>query len=323
MIGWSLFYLILSVLVVLSAIWYLVQARRLIDLWRPLVQNVSSNRLTIRVGLLVMASILLIIALMRPQSIISSADEVSVVSEGRAVLIALDISRSMCAQDSKPSRIAHAKGKIKELLSQLRADRVGLLVFSGDALVLCPLTTDYTAFNMFLDNVAVEAVSSGTTSIGSALEKALSSFADQRLTGTRLVVLFTDGEDFSGHLPDVFEKIRAANMRICIVGVGSPDGGPIPVYDQRGNQSGFLKDRDGSVIISRPQTALMRELADKTAGLFVQSTGTHKDMVRVKKWIERFERSQSGEQQTGGGLAEQFFWFTGCAFGLLVLGFLV
>lgn len=325
MTGLILFYLILLVVIFSCASWYLVRARRLIGLWRPLVQNMPSSRLIIRVGLLVGACMLLIIALMRPQFKSEGIGDVPITGEGRDVLIALDISRSMCAQDIKPSRIAHAKEKVRELLNQFKADRVGLLVFSGDALILCPLTTDYAAFNMFLDNVAVESVSSGTTSIGAALEKALSSFAGQKRAGTRLMVLFTDGEDFSGHLPDSFEKIRAANMRICIVGVGSPDGGPIPLYDQRGGQSGFLKDRDGSIVISRPQTALMRELADKTAGLFVQSTSTHEDMedmVRVKKWIERFEKTQSGEHHKTAH-KELFFWFTGFAFVLLVLGWLV
>lgn len=321
MINGLLFYCVpVIVAVCLIAVWGLFRARELINCWtgdlnrRTLLSHISIKKLIVRTVLTMGACLLIFIALLRPQW---GTDDELTAGTGRAVLIVLDVSRSMCAQDIKPSRITHAKQKIKELLRQLKADRVGLLVFSGDALVLCPLTTDYDAFRMFLDNVAVEAVSSGTTSIGSALKKADSAFGEHDREGTRLVVLFTDGEDFG-------EKISASKLHVCIVGVGSGDGGPIPVYDQKGNQNGFLKDRDGQIVISRPQMQRMRELAHETGGIFIQSTGTNSndDVMRVRRWVERFERTSFGERHRTQQ-REQFFWYTGGAFVLLLLGWIL
>ncbi len=318
---------LLPVVIAVSAIafWYVFRARVMIGSWlgdgtrRSLVQNVSIRTVAFKTWCLVGAMVLLFIALLRPQW---GMEDALVSGSGRAVLVALDVSRSMCAQDIRPSRIGLAKQKIKELVKMLKADRVGLLIFSGEALILCPMTTDYDAFSMFLDNAAVEAVSSGTTSIGAALEKVLATFNGQEREGTRLVVLFTDGEDFSGRVQDLSEKVRASGIRFCVVGVGSSDGGPIPTYDQQGRQSGFLKDRDGHVVISRPQTPMMQELADKTGGLMVRSSAGSEDMARVRRWIERFERSKFGERHTARH-SEQFYWYTAGALLLLLVGWLL
>ena len=321
-----LFYLFPAVIVACGiAVWYVFRARAMIGAWqgestrRSLIENASIKNSAIRIGCVVGALVLIFIALLRPQW---GMEDALVSGSGRAVLVALDVSRSMCAQDVRPSRIGLAKQKIKELVKTLKADRVGLLIFSGEALVLCPMTTDYDAFSMFLDNVAVEAVSSGTTSIGAALSTVLTAFNGQEREGTRLVVLFTDGEDFSGRVQDLFEKVRASGIRFCAVGVGSAEGGPIPTYDQQGRQSGFLKDHDGHVVISRPQKAMMQELADKTGGLLVQSTGGPEDMARVRRWIERFERSKFGERHAARH-SEQFYWYTAGALLLLLVGWLL
>lgn len=305
------------------AVWYLMRVRGLMRAWmgdgsrRPLLWYVKRNVFFVRMLCVVGAFLLLFVALLRPQW---GNEETVVSGSGRAVLVALDVSRSMCAQDVKPSRIALAKKKIQKLLHLLKADRVGLLIFSGEALVLCPLTTDYEAFSMFLDNVAVEAVSSGTTSLGAALTAALTAFNNQERESTRLVVLFSDGEDFSGRVQEALDSVCASGVRLCMVGVGSSEGGPIPVYDRQGVQSGFLKDQDGHVVVSRPQMNIMKDLAEKTGGLFVSSLDDKDDdMARVNRWIDRFTRSAFGEHRTMRQ-REQFFWYTGAAFLLLLVG---
>ncbi|MCL5436274.1 MAG: VWA domain-containing protein [Candidatus Dependentiae bacterium] len=324
--AWQLIYLLpLLAIFIGTAFFYVFRAQRLLAAWqggagrRPLVAHVAVSRLIARACFLAVAVTLIFVALMRPQW---GVDQTTVTGSGRAVLVALDVSRSMCAQDVAPSRIGRAKKKIKDLIRLLKAERLGLLVFSGEGLVLCPMTTDYDAFTMFLDNVAVEAVSSGTTSIGAALEKVLVAFDGRQRKGTRLVVLFTDGEDFSGRIPELLEKVRSSGTRICIVQVGTDKGGPIPTYDQQGTQTGFLKDRDGHVVVSRPDVAMMKELAEQSGGLSVCSCDGDDDVLRVKRWIERFERSKFGERQMERH-REQFFWYTGVAFLLLLLGCLL
>lgn len=328
-IHWAFPRLIIFVPIILIAvlltIWYLTRISGLIKQWqgdatrRTILHHASIKKLGWRTVLTAGAVLLLSIALMRPQW---GVDESVVMGSGRAVLIVLDVSRSMCAQDMKPSRMARAKEKIYELVGRLKADRVGLLIFSGEALLLCPLTTDYAAFRMFLDNVAVEAVSSGTTSIGSALEKSLSAFGAQSREKTRLLVLFTDGEDFGGNMSNEIGKIKSAGVRVCIVGVGSRDGGPIPVYNRSGIQNGFLKDQNDKVVISRPQMALMRDIAEKTGGLFVLGTDSFDDIERVRNWIEKFEQAAYGERQMTQE-CEQFFRYTAIAFIFLLLGWML
>src|SRR3990167_6472182 len=123
--------------------------------------------------------------------------------EGRELFIALDISRSMLAQDIQPNRLAFARAKIKQLLKQLPAERVALVVFSGSALVYCPLTTDREAFLMFLDNVDAETISAGSTALAGVIKKVLDQCAAMETRKNKLMVIFTDGEDFSGALETV------------------------------------------------------------------------------------------------------------------------
>ena len=173
-----------------------------------MLKNFSQFRKFFKMILVSMSLLLLAIALARPQW-----GEVSqtVSQEGRDVLIALDISRSMLAQDILPSRIEAAKKKIKELLSRLTAERVSLIVFSGIALVQCPFTSDTHAFLNFLDLADVEAVSTGTTAIDAALSTAIKTFEDVPGRASRLLILLTDGEDFSTDLLGV--EAQAAKVR--------------------------------------------------------------------------------------------------------------
>lgn len=289
------------------------------ELKKQLYSQISVARMGMKGVCFAGALILIVIALLRPQW---GNEEGVMTGSGRAVLVALDVSRSMCAQDVTPSRIACAKGKIKEIIKALKADRVGLLIFSGDALLLCPLTTDYDAFSMFLDTVSIEAVSSGTTSFAPALEKCISGLGGQVKGMTRLVLLFTDGEDFSEDLSGMRDKIKHEGAHICVFGLGAPEGAPVPLFNEQGTQTGFLKDRDGRIVVSKPNGALMKELAHETGGLFVQCTQNNQDVARVVRWIDRFEKSafaEHGREQK----REQFMWYSAGALILLLIEILL
>ncbi len=227
------------------------------------------------------------IALARP----ALHEQVNIVAqEGRDLFIAIDISRSMLAQDRAPNRLTFAKQKIQKLVQQLRVERVGLIVFSGSTFVQCPLTYDYGAFSMYLDQLDVETISSGTTALDQAITCALDAFQAIGERKHKLLVLFTDGEDFSSNLFRVKQRAKEQNMHIFTVGIGTAEGAPIPLYNVRGNQIGHQKDGKGSVVISRLNEGILRNLALDSGGQYVLATDDNTDIVQVVRAVTAFEK---------------------------------
>lgn len=229
------------------------------------------------------------IALARPAG--SEYQEI-VGQQGRDLFIGLDISRSMLAQDKKPNRLYFAKEKIKKLLKSLHAERVGLIVFSGSTFVQCPLTKDYGAFSMYLDQLDVETISSGTTALDKAIECALQAFKNVGQRKNKLLLLFTDGEDFSSNLSGIKKEAIKEGMHIMTVGIGTVDGAPIPLYDAQGNQTGHQKDQQGSVVISRLNEPVLRNLAQDSGGAYVTATDDDRDINMIVKTVSLFEKER-------------------------------
>ena len=256
------------------------------DASTPLLKNFSLTRKFCKALLLCLALLCLVLALARPQW--GSQDQ-KISQEGRDVLIALDISRSMLAEDCKPNRLECAKSKIKELLSHLTADRVSLLVFSSIAVVQCPFTRDLNAVHNFLDLIDAESISSGSTALDSALEKTLHAFENGSLSKQKIAVLFTDGEDFSGDLALIKKKAHEQNLHLFIMGVGTVEGAPIPLYDEKGVLQGHQKDSSGNVVITRLNESLLRDLIDKIGGAYVHLTTGDDDIVQLASYVKHFE----------------------------------
>ena len=212
--------------------------------------------------------------------------------QGRDLFIALDISRSMLSQDRAPNRLNFAKEKIKTLLKLLHTERVGLIVFSGSTFVQCPLTSDYGAFSMYLDQLDVETISSGTTALDQAIGCALTAFKTVGERKNKLLILFTDGEDFSSNLSGVKKQAAKEGMHIFTVGIGTADGAPIPAYDARGNQAGHQKDQQGNIVISRLNEGILRNLAHDSGGVYVTATDDTKDVRKIVSAVTAFEKEQ-------------------------------
>lgn len=280
-----------------------------------LLQHYSWHRQIIKALLMALAFILMGIALLRPQW--DKVDE-KAVHQGRDCVIALDISRSMLAQDFPPNRLEYAKSKIKKLINELGAERVGLLVFSGAAVMQCPLTTDREAFLMFLDSISVETISSGTTSYSAALQKILELFSSFATERTKLAILFTDGEDFSPNLADVQQKLHDIDVHVCACGIATEDGAPIPLYDEKGVQRGFQKDEQGHVVVSRLNKALMQKIAQETGGRYVPVTRDDQDIIMIKRWIDSFEKTQWEERKVNR-MQDKYYYFTALAAALVML----
>ncbi len=246
----------------------------------------------------------LCVALMRPQW---GQVETPVAQEGRDVLIALDISRSMLAQDLQPDRLAFAKDKIGQLLKRLQTERVGLMLFSGSTFLQCPLTDDVGAFSMFLNAIDVETISSGTTAIDQAINEAISVFEKMPERKSKLLIIFTDGEDFSSNLASIKKKAASIGLHIITVGVGTQQGAPIPLYDRRGKQTGHQRDRNDNVVISRMNEGILHRLAEDTGGVFVPMTESDNDIKQINQFITSFEKEQLANKQVRQ-FQEQYHW---------------
>lgn len=269
----------------------------------------------VKAVLLAISLLFLFLTLLHPQW--SKKEEV-VTQEGRDLLIALDISRSMLAQDLKPTRLECAKNKIKKLTSLLSCERVGLILFSGAPFVQCPLTTDYGAFHMFLDTLDVQTVSSGTTAIEQAIQKALQLFGIMKDKKNRILVVFTDGEDFSSNLKGIKEKAKEVGLHIFTIGVGTPQGAPVPVIDDHGKQKGVQHDNKGAIVISRLNEGILRSLSQETGAEYIKISTDDADIEQLVQAVQRYEKEKF-EDKKFERYEEQYPYFLIISFICLAL----
>lgn len=261
-----------------------------------LVTHFSGFRTKAKIVVSSLGLLFLFIALLRPQG---KAEE-EVQQEGRDLYVALDISRSMLAADCVPNRLACAKQKIKQMLPLLTCERVGLILFSGSAFVQCPLTRDVSAFTLFLDQVDTETISSGSTVFGTAIQKALDAFEDMPSKKNKLLVIVTDGEDFSSDLAQLKERARDQGLHIFALGVGSVQGAPVPAFDVYGKPAGHQRDSKGAIVISRLNEQLLASLAHDVGGEYIKISNKSGDMSDIKKLVSRvqlFEKESFGAQK--------------------------
>lgn len=262
--------------------------------FRHLITKNSTILSNIKVALYVMGLFFFIIALFKPMW---DKKEETMMQEGRDLFIALDVSRSMLAQDCLPDRLTCAKQKIKQLVQSLESQRVALILFSGSAFVQCPLTSDYGAFFMFLDQVDVETISSGTTAIDQALKITLETIKTMAPKKHKLLALFTDGEDFSTHLSALKQNVIKENLKLFTFGVGSEQGAPIPLYDQRGVMIGHQKDVQSKIVISRLNNTLLESLAFDAGGVYIKMTENSDDIAHVTKTLNSLEKEAIEEKK--------------------------
>lgn len=275
----------------------------------------SVTKQLIKTCCIVIALILLFIALLQPQW---GKKEQSVVQEGRDLMVLLDVSRSMLAQDIKPNRLEFAKLKIRNLLQKLTVERVGLVLFSGTAFVQCPLTADHAAFLMFLENVDTESISSGTTSIGSALNKAIDVFSAVPERKNKLILLVTDGEDFSLNLNQAKQRAIKEEATLFALGIGTTQGAPIPILDSHGKQAGVEMDAKGNVQLSALNENMLKEICKILHGNYFKATYQDHDIDALVGLIKKFEKEHFTDKKISM-YEEQYPWFLGMATILLML----
>jgi Ca-activated chloride channel family protein len=258
-----------------------------------LAEDASRSKRLVKFIVLLSAVACLLIALADPR-IGTRLEDVK--QEGVDIFIALDVSLSMKSEDIKPNRLEKAKFEVRNLVSRLGGDRIGLIIFAGQAFTQFPLTTDYSAASMFLDIVDVDAVPVPGTDIGSAIERAVESF-DFEETTTKVLVIITDGENTEGDAFDAAEDAAKKGVLIYTIGLGSPTGAPIPVYNAAGQQVDFKRDRGGAVVISKLDEASLQKLASIGSGKYFRGTNAQDELDEIYKNINALQKKEFGVKQ--------------------------
>ncbi len=238
-----------------------------VEMLQRMLAHVSPRRQAWKRVLIVASLALLVLALMEPKW---GYTWEHVVRRGIDVIVAVDVSRSMLASDIRPSRLERAKRSVLDLLNIMDGDRVGLIAFSGGAFVLCPLTLDYGACKMFVDDLDPQLISRGGTRIGDAIRKAITSFEGQEKKH-RALILITDGEDHDSDPIGAAEEAHKHGIRIFCVGIGSREGSPIQIPDERGRMT-YLKDSAGQAVLSKLGEDTLKRVAYITGGAYVPAT---------------------------------------------------
>ncbi len=213
---------------------------------------------------------------------------------GVDIMIGLDTSLSMLAEDIKPNRLTRARYEIEGLIDRLEGDRIGLVAFAGKSFVLCPLTLDYGAAKIFLDTVDTDLISVKGTAIGDAVRMATRAFGSSEKK-YQVLILITDGEDHAGDPLDAAEAAADAGVRIFAVGVGTPDGELVPIRD--GDEVNYLRDSAGRIVKTRLDQATLEKMAALTDGAYVQAGGGRVGLEEVYTRIAEMEKKDLGSRE--------------------------
>ncbi|MEM7114843.1 MAG: VWA domain-containing protein [Chloroflexota bacterium] len=266
-----------------------------------LSELVNHNGRLLRSILYLLALALTIIALARPQW---GFDEETVEQQGVQIMVALDVSPSMLAEDIAPNRLLRARQEIADLMDLLGGDEIGLVLFSGAAFIQFPLTTDYNTAQSFLESATPSAISRPGTVLGEAILTAMAGFNADR-TSQKVILILTDGEDHETDPLAAAQTAAADNVVIYTIGFGSDQGEPIPLYNQLGQSAGFLQDNAGNMVLTRLDDGILRQVASVTNGRYFQASSVGNLANDIASELDRLEQT-SLESRTERIAIERF-----------------
>ncbi|KJF42692.1 membrane protein [Draconibacterium sediminis] len=276
----------------------------------------SGNRPVVKFIILMLALAFFIVGIARPQFGSKLKTEKR---EGVELMIALDVSNSMMAEDIQPNRLERAKRAISRLVDRLKDDKIGLIVFAGDAYTQLPITTDYNSAKLFLNSVNTQIVPKQGTAIGAAIDLARKSFTPNG-EANKAIIIITDGEN---HEDDALASAEAAMEEGAIVhtiGMGLPSGSPIPVL--RNGQTDYLKDRDGNVVVTKLNEQMLEQIAATGGGIYVRANNAQVGLNALFDEINKMEK-QEMETRTFSEYDDQFQYFFAVGLFLLLLEFVI
>ncbi len=284
------------------------------ELMAELMPNASRIRPHVKFALMLTALSLLIIGIARPQY---GTKEQTVKRQGIEVMIALDISNSMLAEDVAPNRLERAKQMLSKLVDQMVDDKLGLVVFAGDAFTQIPITCDYVSAKMYLQSITPDIIPAQGTAIGKAITTCVSSFGTEDTEKSRAIILITDGENHEDNAQEAAKMAKEKGIHVFVVGIGKPEGSPIP--DGRG---GFKKDRQGTVVVSRLSEDMCQEVAAAGGGMYVRADNSNTATRALEKEIDKLGK-QEIETKVYSDYNEQYQSFIFIALLLLVIDFFI
>ena len=293
-------YITLGLVLILLAFYHLVSRWKKnakqklgdITLVNQLSLSFSPSKARWKKILIMLAFAFLGLSLARPQM---GKKEIMVKRRGVDVVICLDLSLSMLSEDFKPNRLEQAKMETVNLLSRIKGDRVGIVVFAGEAYMQCPLTVDLTAALMFLDAANVNLVPEPGTAIGNAISKGIDLF-DSKEKKYKVMIILTDGEDQGSQPVEAAKKAEQEGIVIYAVGIGSTGGEPIPLKDASGNKIGYKKDESGNMVLSRMNPEILQEISSVTKGRYFSASGGQIEMERIYDEISNMDKKELGEK---------------------------
>ena len=250
------------------------------ELIAQLMPDASKSRPIVKFTLLIVALALLIVAAARPQY---GQQEKTVKRQGIEVMVALDISNSMLAEDVAPNRLDRAKQMLSKMIDNMTDDKVGLVVFAGEAFTQLPITCDYVSAKMFLNTISPKLIPTQGTAIGAALQTAIRSFGSQESDAGRAIILITDGENHEDDATAVAKQAQELGIQVFVVGIGKPEGSPIPVP----GTNDYIKDRSGQVVVSRLNEEMCQEIAQAGKGAYVRCDNTNTAMRALQQELDR------------------------------------
>jgi len=285
-----------------------------IKLLNKLTHSLSKTRYQIKNIFTILIFILLIIGISNPQ-IGTKMEEVK--REGVDLIIAIDLSYSMMAEDIKPNRLKRAKQAISNLINKLEGDRIGLIVFAGEAYVQLPITTDYSAAKLFLSTVNTTIVPTQGTEIAKAINLSIESF-DMENGQNKAIIIITDGESHDENAIESAKKANEVGIFVHTLGMGLSKGGPIPIYNKYGTRTDYRKDREGNTIISKLNENLLQQIANAGKGTYVRANNSKAGLSSLFAEINKMEKKEIGTM-VFTNYKDRFQLFIGLALLILIL----
>ncbi len=284
-----------------------------ITIIQQLFPDVSKSKRFWKFILFSIAFTFLIIGIINPQ-VGTKLEEVK--RKGADLMICLDVSNSMKAEDLQPNRLEKSKQAISKLIDKLEGDRIGIVVFAGESFVQLPITTDYSAAKLFLESINTDMIPTQGTAIGSAIDMAMESFGKDE-GKNKAIVIITDGENHEDDAIRAAESAAEKGITIHTIGMGSENGSPIPMF--KGNvKEGYRKDKDGNTIVTKLDENALQEIAAAGNGIYVRASNSDAGLKNVLEAINKLEKKQF-DSKMYSDYEDRFQWFVAIAFVLLLI----
>ncbi|AUP79647.1 vWA domain-containing protein [Flavivirga eckloniae] len=282
-------------------------------LLKKLSPNTSVFKSVLKIGVLSLAFACLAIALVNPK--IGTKLE-TVKREGVDIVFAIDVSKSMLAEDIAPNRLEKSKQLVTQIINNLASDRIGIIAYAGKAFPQLPITTDYASAKMFLQSMNTDMLSSQGTAINEAIKLAKTYFDDEQQTN-RVLVIISDGEDHSEEAAAIAEEANEEGIRIFTIGVGDVKGGPIPER-RNGIVLNYKKDSKGETVITRLNEETLKAIADEANGAYINGESTNDVVENIREILNSMDKTEFEAKQFAD-FKDQFQWFLGFGIFLLLL----